>query len=41
MQLPDFAVGSASVAQGDAYRRCREFIDDAIGRVKPGATPPT
>ncbi len=33
-----FAVGSASVAQRDAYRRCREFIDEAIARVKPGAT---
>jgi Xaa-Pro dipeptidase len=33
-----FAVGSASVAQRDAYKRCREFIDEAIYRVKPGAT---
>lgn len=33
-----FAVGSASVAQRDAYKRCREFIDEAIDRVKPGAT---
>ena len=33
-----FAVGSASVAQRDAYQRCREFIDEAIDRVKPGAT---
>ena len=33
-----FAVGSASVAQRDAYRRCRGFIDEAIDRVKPGAT---
>jgi Xaa-Pro dipeptidase len=33
-----FAVGSASPAQRDAYRRCREFIDEAIERVKPGAT---
>jgi Xaa-Pro aminopeptidase len=33
-----FAVGSASPAQRDAYRRCREFIDEAIYRVKPGAT---
>jgi Xaa-Pro aminopeptidase len=33
-----FAVGSASVAQRDAYNRCRGFIDEAIDRVKPGAT---
>ncbi len=33
-----FAVGSASPAQRDAYRRCREIIDEAIDRVKPGAT---
>jgi Xaa-Pro aminopeptidase len=33
-----FAVGSASVAQRDAYTRCREFIDHAISLVKPGAT---
>ncbi|MBB5790476.1 M24 family metallopeptidase [Jiangella mangrovi] len=33
-----FAVGSASVAQRDAYTRCREFIDHAIAEVKPGAT---
>jgi Xaa-Pro aminopeptidase len=33
-----FAVGSASVAQRDAYARCREFIDRAIALVKPGAT---
>jgi Xaa-Pro dipeptidase len=33
-----FAVGSANTAQRDAYRRCRELIDEAIDRVKPGAT---
>jgi Xaa-Pro dipeptidase len=33
-----FAVASASVAQRDAYTRCREFIDQAISLVKPGAT---
>lgn len=33
-----FAVGSASAAQRDAYRRCREYIDAAIELVKPGAT---
>ncbi len=33
-----FAVGSASVAQADAYKRCREYMDMAIETVKPGAT---
>ncbi len=33
-----FAVGSASPAQADAYKRCREFVDQAIALVKPGAT---
>lgn len=33
-----FAVGSASVAQRDAYTKCREIIDNAIDIVKPGAT---
>jgi len=33
-----FAVGSASPAQADAYKRCREFVDNAIALVKPGAT---
>jgi Xaa-Pro dipeptidase len=33
-----FAVGSASVAQRDAYTRCREYMDRAIALVKPGAT---
>jgi Xaa-Pro aminopeptidase len=33
-----FAVGSASVAQRDAYTRCREYMDAAIALVKPGAT---
>jgi Xaa-Pro aminopeptidase len=33
-----FAVGSASRAQRDAYRRCREYIDEAIAQVRPGAT---
>ncbi|HTW98063.1 MAG TPA: M24 family metallopeptidase [Acidimicrobiales bacterium] len=33
-----FALGSASPAQRDAYRRCRGFVDEAINRVKPGAT---
>jgi Xaa-Pro dipeptidase len=33
-----FAVGSASVAQRDAYTRCREYMDEAIALVKPAAT---
>ena len=33
-----FAVGSASSAQQDAYRICREYMDTAIALVKPGAT---
>lgn len=33
-----FAVGSASVAQRDAYTICREYMDRAIEMVKPGAT---
>ena len=33
-----FAVGSASPAQADAYKRCREFVDNAIALVKPGTT---
>lgn len=33
-----FAVGSASRAQKDAYQRCRDYMDEAIDLVKPGAT---
>jgi len=33
-----FAVGSASPAQRDAYRRAREYMDLAIALVRPGAT---
>jgi Xaa-Pro aminopeptidase len=33
-----FAVGSASSAQNDAYKICREYMDQAIALVKPGAT---
>jgi Xaa-Pro dipeptidase len=33
-----FQVGSASIAQRDAYKICREYIDKAIALVKPGAT---
>jgi Xaa-Pro aminopeptidase len=33
-----FAVGSASRSQVDAYRRCRDLLDQAIDVVRPGAT---
>lgn len=33
-----FAVGSASPGMRDAYVRCREFMDEAIALVRPGAT---
>jgi Xaa-Pro aminopeptidase len=33
-----FAVGSASRAQVDAYRRCRDYLDQAIALVRPGVT---
>jgi Xaa-Pro aminopeptidase len=33
-----FAIGSASAAQADAYKRSREYMDVAIEAVKPGAT---
>jgi Xaa-Pro aminopeptidase len=33
-----FAVGSASVAQRDAYTRCREYTDAAIALIRPGTT---
>ena len=33
-----FAVGSASSAMRDAYVRCRDYMDEAIALVKPGAT---
>src|SRR5262245_59505859 len=33
-----FAVGSASRAQVDAYRRCRHYLDIAIDRVRHGVT---
>jgi Xaa-Pro aminopeptidase len=33
-----FAVGSASLAQRDAYTRCREYMDAAIATVRPGVT---
>jgi len=33
-----FQVGSASPAQRDAYKICREYVDRAIALVKPGTT---
>ncbi len=33
-----FAIGSASPAQVDAYKRCRDYMDEAISIVKPGIT---
>jgi Xaa-Pro aminopeptidase len=33
-----FAIGSASPAQVDAYRRCRDLLDRAIALVRPGVT---
>jgi Xaa-Pro aminopeptidase len=33
-----FAVGSASAAMVDAYKRCRDYMDAAISIVKPGIT---
>jgi Xaa-Pro aminopeptidase len=33
-----FAVGGANQAQVDAYRQCREWLDTAIDRVRPGVT---
>src|SRR5918999_1633180 len=33
-----FAVGSASRAQVDAYKRCRDYLDHAIALIKPGVT---
>jgi Xaa-Pro aminopeptidase len=33
-----FSVGGVNQAQIDAYRRCREWLEDAISLVRPGAT---
>ncbi len=33
-----FVIGSASTAQVDAYKRCREYLDTAIRLIKPGVT---
>ena len=33
-----FAIGSASFAQVDAYKRCRDYLDASINLIKPGIT---
>ena len=33
-----FAIGSVSPALVDAYKRCREMLDEAISLIKPGVT---
>jgi Xaa-Pro aminopeptidase len=33
-----FFVGSASTAQVDAYKRCRDYLDAAIDMIRPGVT---
>jgi Xaa-Pro aminopeptidase len=33
-----FAIGSASPAQADAYKRCRDILDQAIALIRPGTT---
>lgn len=33
-----FVVGSASQAQVDAYKRCRDYLDAALALIKPGVT---
>ncbi len=33
-----FVVGSASPAQVDAYKRCRDLLDQAIAMIRPGVT---
>jgi len=33
-----FSVGYSTPAQLDAYKQCREWLDNAIDRVRPGAT---
>ncbi len=33
-----FAVGSASQSQVDAYKRCRDILDQAVNAIKPGVT---
>jgi Xaa-Pro dipeptidase len=34
-----FSVGGTNQAQIDAYKQCREWLDDAIDLVRPGVTP--
>jgi Xaa-Pro aminopeptidase len=33
-----FAIGSASPALVDAYKRCRDYLDAAINMIRPGVT---
>lgn len=33
-----FVVGSGSRSQNDAYKRCRQILDDAISLIRPGTT---
>ena len=33
-----FAIGSASQAMVDAYKRCRDILDTAVNAIKPGVT---
>lgn len=33
-----FAVGSASQSQVDAYKKCRDILDNAIAMIRPGVT---
>jgi len=33
-----FAIGSASQAQVEAYKRCRDILDRAVNAIKPGVT---
>lgn len=33
-----FVVGSASQSQVDAYKRCRDYLDEAISLIRPGVT---
>lgn len=33
-----FAVGSASREMMDAYKRCRDYLDQAIALIRPGVT---
>lgn len=33
-----FVIGSGSQSQVDAYKRCRDYLDEAISLIKPGVT---